>query len=116
MARREYDERTKAEALAALLVSQNVQAVSDEYDIPVGTLKSWKTRHFQEVMGEATLGPLFIEYMEKALKTLIAQLSVMGDEEWLHKQTASELAVLHGVGVDKVMKMVEALNRAQSDD
>lgn len=41
---RKYSEETKAAVLAALLEGQAVSQVAREYDIPRGTVKSWKNR------------------------------------------------------------------------
>lgn len=39
-----YSEETKAAVMAALLTEQSVTQVAKEYDIPTGTIRSWKSR------------------------------------------------------------------------
>ena len=41
--------------------------------------------------------------------------SCFGDPEWLKKQSAGELAVLHGVAVDKGIRLLEALEAGGGD-
>ena len=121
-ARQTYDDQTKAAVLASLLAGQAVSYVAKEYDIPEGTVASWKARELRGVNAadleekQAVIGPKLLDYMVAALDTLRAQLIVMGDPEWLRKQSAADLAVLAGVQVDKLMRMFEALDRAKSVD
>ncbi len=55
------------------------------------------------------IGELLVKYLETNLRTLAAQSAVFADEEWLKKQSASEVAVLHGVIIDKTVRLLEAL-------
>lgn len=126
MSARRYDAETKAAVLAALLAGQSINSVAREYDIPKGTVSGWKRKELdsgsQGVATVATqkeqeeIGSLLLQYMYASLKAMIAQMDVFGDRAWLHEQVASDSAVLHGVQHDKVMRMIEALNRAESTD
>lgn len=112
----EYSEHVKAQALAALLAGQTPSQVAATFGIPVGTLKSWKSRQ-QNGAGVATvatekkerIGDLLLEYLEEGLTTLREQVKVFRDADWLKQQSASELAVLHGVIADKQIRLLEAL-------
>lgn len=117
----EYSEHIKAQALAALLAGQSFSEVARSMGVPIGTLKSWKQRH-ADVLGSAVLvdapdastkreriGALLLDYAVTTLETLKAQQKVFANEEWLLKQSASELAVLHGVSVDKAVRLLEGL-------
>lgn len=110
-----YSDETKAAVIAALLAGQSVSAVAKEYDIPKGTVSSWKTR---DVAGVATqkaeIGDLLIEYLTENLKTLRRQAELFRTEEWLMDQPASDAAVLHGVLTDKAVRLLEALSAADS--
>ena len=107
--------------MVELLAGQSVGQVARDYDIPVGTVKGWK-RKAREEAGEQPvaspkkeeIGDLLVAYLEENLRSLRAQAEVFGKPEWLEKQSASELAVLHGVQTDKPIRLLEALNR--SDD
>ena len=119
----EYSDTIKAQALAALLAGQAPSEVARVFGIPVGTLRSWKSRQ-QRGEGVAVvatekrerIGALLLEYLEVNLETLKIQQLVFRNEEWLYKQSASEIAVLHGVSFDKAVRLLEGLaeNEAQS--
>lgn len=112
----EYSDQIKAQALAALLAGQAPAQVAASLGIPIGTLKSWKSRqkNGDAVAVVATekreqIGALLLDYLVMTLETLKVQQQVFADEEWLRKQSASEVAVLHGVSVDKVVRLLEGL-------
>jgi transposase-like protein len=112
----EYSEQVKAQALAALLAGQAPSEVARAFNIPVGTLKSWKSRQLngESVATVATdarerIGLLLLEYLEETLRTLTIQQRVFRNESWLLKQSAAEAATLHGVTVDKAVRLLEGL-------
>jgi transposase-like protein len=117
--RREYDPAIKAAAMAALLEGQAINKVAADFQLPEGTVKAWRHR----MKGAATetkvatekreeIGTLLIDYLHANLSTLRAQQIVFADAEWLKKQDAGELAVLHGVMTDKAIRLLEALGGA----
>ena len=112
---RKYNSETKAAVMAALLTGQSMSSVAAEYDIPEGTVKSWKARQNRHpVASVATtkkeeIGNLLVGYLEELLITLQVQVKVFRDEKWIKKQSASEVAVLHGVVADKGIRLLEAL-------
>lgn len=128
--KQQYGDEIKAQVLAALLAGQSIGEVSKAYNIPEGTIKSWRARKGatqlqQDALSGATdattkkeIGDLLLEYLQANLITLRDQMKVFGDPEWLKKQSASELAVLHGVMTDKAIRLLEAMSKAnaQSDD
>lgn len=114
----EYSEQMRAQALAALLTGQSFSEVSRMFGIPIGTLKSWKSRSADaldapDATGASTkrerIGTLILEYVEEGLTTLREQVKVFRDETWLKQQSASEVAILHGVIADKQIRLLEAL-------
>lgn len=137
---RGYDPEVKAAVLAALLTGQSVTSVADEYNIPRGTVSSWKKREAEPIFLQAAatvatdatqkresvategdeptanVGPRIITYLEKSLDSLAAQADHFADKQWLDKQLAAEIAVLHGVQADKAIRLIEALNRASEPD
>lgn len=112
----DYSDEVKAKALAALLAGQAPAQVAATFGIPIGTLKSWKSRQ-RNAGGVATvatdkkerIGELLLEYLEEGLTTLREQVKVFRDPTWLKDQSASEAAVLHGVIADKQIRLLEAL-------
>lgn len=118
----EYSDQIKAQALAALLAGQSFTQVASMLQVPIGTLKSWKQRSTLTPTMDAPdaserrarIGALLLEYLETTLETLNAQQRVFRDKEWLLKQSAAEVAVLHGTTVDKAIRLLEGL--ADDDD
>jgi hypothetical protein len=114
----EYSDHIKAQALAALIAGQSFSEVARSFNVPIGTLKSWKQR---DVAGVATvdasgasakkeqIGALLLDYLVTTLGTLAAQQRVFADETWLKQQSAESLAILHGVSVDKAVRLLEGL-------
>lgn len=111
MARRHSDE-TKAAVIAALLEGQSMRSVARNYDIPLGTVKGWKSQHKNSKVitpKKERIGELLLEYLEANLTALRKQAEVFTDPAWLAKQTASDAAVLHGVMTDKAVRLLEAM-------
>ena len=112
----DYSDEVKAQALAAMLAGQSPAAVAATFKIPIGTLRSWKSRQ-QNGSAVATIatekreriGALLLEYLEEGLTTLREQVKVFRDPTWLKTQPAAEVAVLHGVIADKQIRLLEAL-------
>lgn len=112
-----YSAETKAEVMAALLAGQSVSSVAREYKIPKGTVSNWKNRPKSGTQKKAEeVGELLVEYLHANLATLRKQVAFFSDEAWLKKQTASDVAVLHGVLTDKSIRLLEALGENVPDN
>lgn len=122
MAKATYSAETKAAVLAALLAGQGVGQVAADFKLPEGTVKSWRSR-MKNPDGSASaasatpekraeVGDLLVGYLHANLATLAKQLEVFGDPDWIRKQSASDMAVLHGVMTDKAIRLLEALGGA----
>jgi len=119
MAHREYSDEIKAQVMASLLAGQSIGAVASEYKVPTGTVKSWKRqgKQFRPVdpQKKDEIGDLLLAYLRTMLRTLTIQAEHFGDKTWLNRQDASQLAVLHGVSTDKVIRLLEALEGDRND-
>ncbi len=111
-----YSDETKAQVFAALLTGQSVRYVAKEFNIPVGTIKAWKSYrangHNMAVVTtqkKEAIGDLILIYLNELFTTLHKQMKVFADEEWLKQQSAGEAAILHGVIADKGIRLLEAL-------
>jgi hypothetical protein len=116
---RQYSDETKAAVMAALLAGQSISYVAKEYDIPAGTVKSWRARSMVAPVAtekKAEIGDLVLRYLHANLTALEAQAIVFSDPDWLEKQEADQAAVLHGVMTDKAIRLLEALSNARSGD
>lgn len=52
-------------------------------------------------------GSLLAEYLEGTIITLREQAKFFRTKEWLKRQSASEIAALHGVCADKAIRLLE---------
>lgn len=116
MAMRQYSDELKAQVLAALLQGQSINAVAREYKIPKGTVSNWKNRYKGPKDGtqKKEIGELILEYLAANLAALRVQAEVFSDPEWLEKQSAESVAVLHGVMTDKAVRLLEAFGEREA--
>jgi len=107
--RKVHDPEVRAAAMAALLSGQGVNAVAEEYRLPVSTVSDWKRLARSEAGRSDDIGELLLDYLRENLTTLRAQTIAFRDPEWLREQAASEAGVLHGILTDKAIRLLEAL-------
>jgi transposase len=120
MGKQSYSEEQKAEVMAALMTGQSVSSVAKEYKIPKGTVSNWKRGNgvggtMDRTQNGEEIGDLILDYLRQNLKTLRIHADAFADRQWLAKQSASELAVLHGVMTDKAVRLLEAMGANDSD-
>jgi transposase-like protein len=112
-----HSEETKAAVMAALLAGQSVSEAARQYSIPKGTVSDWKRQAVGQTVTPTQkrerIGELVLAYLSTALETLEAQARMFKNEEWLKKQNAADVAVLHGVVTDKSIRLLEALAASQ---
>jgi len=123
MTRGRYSEEVHAACVAALLAGQDITAVAGEYNVPEPTLRSWKHRARRDgadpIVPETDrteIGQLLIAYMKDVIAAMRKQTVVFGDEEYLRKQPAGELGVVHGILADKTIRLLEALEAGTEAD
>ena len=97
-----------------MLAGQGVSKVAREYNIPPETLKYWKNN--PNPYESEAYGKQLSKYLGEALETLAAQQRFFRDPEWLKKQSASEIAILHGVTADKCIRLLEAAENARDPE
>lgn len=129
MAKKEYSDEEKGAVLAALLAGQSVNSVAKEYKIPKGTISSWQKRaheNLDEIRRDAAtqlnggqaqtdLGAKLARYMETSIDSMTNQVAVMGEKEFLRTQDMQQIAVGHGVQMDKFIRLLEATRRAEPE-
>ena len=113
----------KAAVLAALMTGQSVDAVADQYSVPRGTVLDWKrqAKLATEVVrtekdGGSDIVALIDRYLVRNLETVTAQAEFFSDPGWLAKANAADAAVLHGVLVDKAVRILQAAEAANAPD
>jgi transposase-like protein len=116
--RREYSDEVKAACVAAIFAGQAFAAVAAQFNVPTATLRSWKARALAGGAGplvsedvRARIGELLVGYLAEAIEALRKQAVVAGDGEYLKKQSAGELAALHGEFADRALRILEALEQ-----
>lgn len=115
---RTYSEAEKAAALAdVVLMGQGATAA--KYDIPRSTLALWQSTYNVRqdlALKKDRIGELVITYMEANLQALTAQAYVASQPEYIERQSAESLAILHGVMADKSVRLLEALHAGRRSD
>lgn len=114
--RRAYSDEVKAAALADLALL-GPGAVATKYGIPIGTIWSWASRTAEPLASvkKDHIGALVATYLEANLQALTAQAYVASQPEYINRQSADGLAILHGVMADKSVRLLEALHASQVD-
>jgi transposase-like protein len=125
---REYSPEVKAQVMAALLAGQSASSIAKEFGIPRGTVISWQARKVQPIIeGVATdasgasqkkqdeINQLVLDLLIAQLKSQISMAEHAGNKEWLFGQDASAVAMLQGVGNDKVFRLLGELNHGAAD-
>jgi hypothetical protein len=104
--------------MAALLAGQGVCEVAAELNVPKATVSRIKSQMAPDQLEQVgtkkqeDFGALLADYLRETIITLRAQTRFFRDESWLEKQSASEVAVLHGVCADKGLRLLEAIERS----
>lgn len=103
------------------LVLMSPAAVAAKYGINPATVRKWKSRELRHLVTNVTeksarLQALFYEYLEANLNAQIAQAYVVTDPAYIERQPAGELATLHGVLNDKLIRAVDALRPVVATD
>ncbi len=115
----------KAAALADL-VFMSYSAVAAKYRLNPKTVSVWKSRELPATLQQSThavelkkdrIAALALEYLEANLNAQIAQAYVTSDPNYINRQPAGEVAILHGVLNDKALRLLEALQpRGEQSD
>lgn len=117
---KKHSDEVQAQVMAALLAGQGVSEVATQYKLDKSIVSRLKSRipadKLQQVAtkkGEEIESLLF-GYLTETLTTLKEQAVIAREREYVIKQPAGELAVLHGVMADKSIRLLEALHQASA--
>ena len=130
MARR-IDPEMKAGALADLYTGSGVREVARKYGLDPGTVSRWaraagirqpergvirageiavlptrKQGAESNTSTATTIEDKLLAYLHASLDALTAQARLFAHPEWLVRQSAKDLALLHGVHHDKVVRLL----------
>src|SRR5215210_3098727 len=115
-----HSDDVQSQVMAALLAGQGVMETATQYDLPESTIREWRSALSSEQFAELRakkgeqIEELLFGYLTANLKALKAQADVTSEREYIIEQSASDLAVLHGVMADKSVRLLEAIERARS--
>ena len=116
-----HSEEVRAQVMASLLAGQGVKEVASQYNLDASVVSRWKSTipegQLQVVAtkkGER-IEQLLFEYLTETLVTLKEQSILARERDYVTKQPAGELAVLHGVMADKAVRLLEAAHRATAN-
>jgi len=115
MSERRYTPEQKSAALADVLIL-GPGATAAKHGVPIRTLFEWRTRNGEPADLLPTkrehIGYLVATYLEANLQALTAQAYVASQPDYIERQPADGLAILHGVMADKSVRLLEALHSA----
>ncbi len=107
-----HGDEVKAQVMAALLAGQGVNEVAEAFDVPKQTVSEWaQSEQFGQVRtkkGER-IANLTFGYLEAILDGLTKQVQIVSTPEYINKQSAADVAVLHGVMADKGFRLLSAV-------
>lgn len=117
------DPQVKAQVMAALLAGQSISELAKAYNIPPGTIRAWKFRAKDAtatvLRQDATQKKSTAELVRGCLEAILGAVKKIAEtvqnEEYIERQSASEVAVLLGVLSDKGFRILEAAERANSE-
>jgi transposase-like protein len=119
---KETSPEVRAAVTAALLAGQGVCEVATQFNLDKSIVSRIRAALGSDQLQrlatkkQIDFGELLAGYLEETIITLQAQAKFFRDETWLSKQPASDLAILHGVAADKAIRLLEAIERANSVD
>jgi transposase-like protein len=117
---KQTSDETRAAVIAALLAGQGVCEVASQFNLPKSTVSRLRAEIPAvqlEQLGtkkQQDFGELLADYLQETIITLKAQARFFRNEKWLAQQSASDVAVLHGVQTDKTIRLLEAIERANA--
>jgi transposase-like protein len=120
---RRHSDETRAAVMASLLAGQGITETARQYNIDASLIYRWrqqiprdKVQQLQRQQHEHDFDKLLADYLAETLLTLRVQAEFFRNKEWLAKQDAHELAVLHGVATDKAIRLLEAVQLAHEPE
>jgi hypothetical protein len=108
--------------MAALLAGQSINEVARTFKLSTSVVSSWNaaataaTDGVFEPKQKAALGDLLLAYLAENLTTLSFHARAFREAEWLYKHSPADAAVLHGVMVDKAIRILAAHDDAPTGD
>lgn len=114
---RSYTQEQKAQIIAEWTLGVPAHALAKKHGIPRSTVRAWTggLTIAPVVASEKRedLGALVYEYLATGLRALIAQARETAQAEYIQKQSADQLYLLHGTLADKLIAIFGAIERGR---
>ena len=118
----EFNYELRSKAIAMFLLGHSPEYVVKELKVNINTARSWHLRRREILSRElrefysSTIEMNLFQTIVESQEAMLAQLKVMKDAQWIRKQSAHDLAVLHGITHDKVIRLLEAAQPQSGDN
>lgn len=113
-----HSDDVRAQVMASLMAGQGVAEVASQYNLDISVVSRWRSAmpgdQLQVIASKKgeRIEALLFDYLTETLTTLKEQAVIARERDYITKQPAGELAVLHGVMADKAVRLLEAAHRA----
>jgi len=107
-----HPEHLKAAVMAALLTGESAHKVARRFDLSRTTVRRWRDAAWSVAQNgpqKTEIGEQLLGYVGESLEMQRAHLRVVRDPDWLRRQSARDLAMLHGTMFDQMVRLAGAL-------
>lgn len=118
-----HSDQTKAAVMAGLLAGMGIGEVAKTYKIPKATAAVWARQlkvHTdqpeQRARANADIAELLVDCVREILTTVAVQSRFARSESWVKEQTGADLAAYQGTALDRVVRILSALEPAEEID
>lgn len=111
-----YSDEIRAAAIAAVAAGASIASVARQHGVSRRAVQIWRDQaHLAPSVSQQNqvqLGELIADYLRTGLAALASEARLFGDPDWLKGQSASDLAILHGVLADKLVRILAGVEAA----
>lgn len=117
-----YTDKLKAKVIADILLhAGSLQEIAAKHNVPDATIRTWNSRlvkhsevaqiETDETQVKQRIGDHLLTILNANLKAQLAQLETFANREWLEKQNAKDIGILHGILQDKAVMLIGAFGK-----
>lgn len=115
-----HSQERKTQAIAMLMAGESVSDVARNLGLPDSTVRTWSRSlgddftMLRDKKGDKVVN-LLEETLVKTIESNLDQLATFSDREWLYKQSAGDMAILHGTLFDKACRILNLVQPGDSE-